>query len=161
MFPSPSLDSVFKIQTQRLQRNSLYRAVSSANLGFSCSVSHLGGPRRKHIFTCRRSKGHGLWFVFGGFRSVLFVSCFKVCYFDRPISVNNRLFLIFLILVTCKNIATPASFLRQKNPLTIAISFAILEQWCLDSFSAKLGQYVTLWIGLNPLHFTPPPPPFH
>ena len=30
------------------------------------------------MFTCTSSKGHGLWFVIGGFRSVLFVSCFKV-----------------------------------------------------------------------------------
>ena len=41
---------------------------------------------------------------------------------DRPVSGNNRLvkfaaqiFLIFLILVTCKNKATSASFLRQKK----------------------------------------------
>ena len=36
--------------------------------------------------------------------------------------------MIFLILVTYKNKTTSASFLRQKNPLTIAISFAVLEQ---------------------------------
>ena len=41
---------------------------------------------------------------------------------DRPVLGNNRLvkfaaqiFLIFLILVTCKNKATSASFLRQKK----------------------------------------------
>ena len=43
-----------------------------------CSVNHLRGPFRKHMFTCTSSKGHGLRFVIGGFRSVLFVSCFKV-----------------------------------------------------------------------------------
>ena len=44
------------------------------NFGFFCSVNNwLSGPLRKH--------GHGLWFVIGGFRSVLFVSCFKVCCF--------------------------------------------------------------------------------
>ena len=54
---------------------------------------------------------------------------------DHPVSGNNRLvkfasqiFLIFLILVTWKNKATSASFLRQKNLLTIAIFFAILKQ---------------------------------
>ena len=55
---------------------------------------------------------------------------------DRPVSGNdNRLvkfasqsFLIFLILVTWENKATSSSFLRRKNPLPIAISFAILEQ---------------------------------
>ena len=43
-----------------------------------CSVNHLSGPFRKYIFTCTSSKGHGLRFVIGGSRSVLFVSCFKV-----------------------------------------------------------------------------------
>ena len=40
---------------------------------------------------------------------------------DRPVRGNNRLFkfasqifMIFLILVTCKNIATSSTFLRQK-----------------------------------------------
>ena len=48
------------------------------NLSFFCSVHHLSGPLREHMFTCTSSKGHGLWFVTGGFRSVLIVSCFKV-----------------------------------------------------------------------------------
>ena len=55
---------------------------------------------------------------------------------DRPVSGNNRLvikfaspiFLIFLILVTCKSKATSVSFSSIKNPLTKAISSAILEQ---------------------------------
>ena len=55
---------------------------------------------------------------------------------DRPVSGNNRLvikfaspiFLIFLILVTCKSKATSVSFSSIKNPLTKAISCAILEQ---------------------------------
>ena len=33
------------------------------------------------MFASSSSKGHGLLFVIGGFRSVLFVSCFKVCCF--------------------------------------------------------------------------------
>ena len=71
------------------------------------------------MFTCTSSKGHGLWFVIGGFRSVLFGSL--LC--DRPVSGNNRpvlkfasqIFLIFLILVTCKNKATSASFPSKKK----------------------------------------------
>ena len=92
---------------------------------FFCSVNHISGLLRKHMFTCTSSKAHGLWFVIGGFRSVLFVSYFKVrCMLcDRPVSDNNRLdlklapqiFLIFLILVTCKNKATSASFPSTKN----------------------------------------------
>ena len=51
---------------------SLYR-----DFGFFCSVNHLSGPVRKHMVMCASSKGYGLWLVIGGFRSVLFVSCFK------------------------------------------------------------------------------------
>ena len=49
--------------------------------GFFCSVNHLSRPLRKQMFTCSSSKGHGLWIVIGGFWSVLFVLCFKVCCF--------------------------------------------------------------------------------
>ena len=42
---------------------------------FLASVKHLSGPRRKQKFTLTGSKCHGLWFVIGGFRSVL---CFVV-----------------------------------------------------------------------------------
>ena len=55
-----------------------YRAVRFAYFGFFCSVNHLSGPLRKHIFTWTSSRGHVLWFVIGEFRSVSFISCFKV-----------------------------------------------------------------------------------
>ena len=60
------------------------------------------------MLTCLSSKGHGLRFVIGGFRSVCFGVCFVfqgslLC--DRPVSGINRLvkfasqiFLIFLFL---------------------------------------------------------------
>ena len=63
-----------------LQWNSLYRAVDFANfegiLGFpvlSIILADLLGN-----MCCMSSKGHGLWFLIGGFRFVLFVLCFKV-----------------------------------------------------------------------------------
>ena len=40
-------------------------------------ASHLSGPLRKQKFTSTGSKGHWLWFVIGGFRSVLWVSVFQ------------------------------------------------------------------------------------
>ena len=68
---------------------------------------------------------------------------------DRPVSGNNRLvkfasqiFMIFLILVTCKNKATSASFLRQK--IHSPSRFPSLFLSSLESFSAKLGKHVTL-----------------
>ena len=43
---------------------------------FRC-VDHLNGPLRKQNFTLTGSKGHGSWFVIGGFGSVLCVSVFQ------------------------------------------------------------------------------------
>ena len=40
-------------------------------------VNHLNGPLRKQNFTLTGSKGHGLWFMISGFRSVLCVSVFQ------------------------------------------------------------------------------------
>ena len=100
-----------------------------------CSVNHLSGPVRKQMFTCTSSKGHGLRFGIGGFRSVLFVSCFKVRCFVivlfRAIIDQLRLLRRFFCSFSFLSLAIikqrhPPSF--EKNPRTIAISFAILEQ---------------------------------
>ena len=44
---------------------------------FFAVVNHFRGPRRKQMFSSTASKGHGLWFLIGGFRSVLCVSVFQ------------------------------------------------------------------------------------
>ena len=127
-----------------LQRNSLYpsyRAVRFANFGLFCCVNHLSGPLRKHMFTCTSSKGYGFWFVIGGFLSVLFVSCFKArCFviYNRLDKFASQIFRIFLILVTCKNKATSASFLRQKIHSPSRFPSLLLSS--LESFSAELGD---------------------
>ena len=41
-------------------------------------ANHLSGPLRKRTFSSTGSKGHCLWFVIGGFRSILWVSVFQV-----------------------------------------------------------------------------------
>ena len=46
-------------------------------IAFFGAVSHLNGPPRKQNFTLTGSKGHGLWFVIGGFQSILCVSVFQ------------------------------------------------------------------------------------
>ena len=135
-----------------LLRNSLYRAVRKLrrNFGFFCSVNHLSGPLRKHMFTCTNSKDHGLWLVIGGFQSVLFVSCFKLRRFVIALFqaiIDELSFLIFFILVTCKNKATSASFLRQK--IHSPSRFPSLFLSSLESFSVKLGEHVTLWFALT------------
>ena len=73
---------------------------------------------------------------------------------DSPVSGNNRLvkfasqiFLIFLILATCKNKATSVSLPRQK--IHSPSWFPSLFLTSLESFSAKLGQHVTLWFALT------------
>ena len=55
--------------------------------------------------------------------------------------------MIFLILVTCKNKSTSASFLRQK--IHSPQRFPSLFLSSLESFSAKLGKHVTLWFALT------------
>ena len=45
-------------------------------IAFFTAVNHLNGPLRKQNFTLTGSKGQGLWFVIGGFRSFLCVSMF-------------------------------------------------------------------------------------
>ena len=59
------------------------------------------------------------WWISIGFVGFVFQGSL-LC--DRPVSGNNRLvkfasqiFMMFLILVTCKNKATSAYFLRQKT----------------------------------------------
>ena len=114
------------------------------------------GPLREKMFTFTSSKGHSLWFVIGGFRSVLIVSCFKVRCFVIVlfpalidyIRLLRRFFCSFLFLSLARiKQRLPPSF--DKNPLTIAISFAIFLN-SLESFSAKLGEHVTLWFALTP-----------
>ena len=106
------------------------------------------------MFPCTSSKVHGFlnrdWWISIRFVCFLFQDSLL---WDRPVSDNNRrvkfssqIFLIFLILVTCKNKATSACFLRQKNPLTIAISFAILEQSRVILSQAGRARYIVICI---------------
>ena len=94
------------------------------NFGFFCSINHLSGPNRKHMFTCD-------WWI-----SIHFV-CFCVSGFaacDRPVSGLDRLvfFEAFYdlsyscLLQKWRNVCLLPS---PKIPLIIAISFAILEQF--------------------------------
>ena len=50
---------------------------SQLTIAFFAAVNHLNRPLRKQNFTLTGSKGHGLGFVIGGFRSVLCVSVFQ------------------------------------------------------------------------------------
>ena len=86
--------------------------------GFFCSVNHLS---KTHIYLHEFKRS---WFVIRDWWISICFVCFPFQGFllcDRPVSGNNRLvkfalqiLKIFLILVTCRNKATSASFLRQK-----------------------------------------------
>ena len=50
---------------------------SQLMIALFAAVNHVNGPLRKQNFTLTGLKGHGFWFVIGGFRSVLCVSVFQ------------------------------------------------------------------------------------
>ena len=77
------------------------------------------------MFTCTSSKGHGLWFVIGGFQSLFFVSrfmilCFVLILFRAIIdelSLRPRFFWSFLFLSLGRRKETmPASFHKKSTP---------------------------------------------
>ena len=55
----------------------ILKVKSELTIAFFTAVNHLNKPLRKQNFTLTGSKGHGLRFVIGGFRSVLCVSVFQ------------------------------------------------------------------------------------
>ena len=86
-------------------------------LGFSVS-----GPLRKHMFTCKSFKGHGLWFVIGRFWSVLFLWCFKVHCF---------------VIILFREIIDLLSLLRRFFSSFLSLSLARIKQRLLPSFDKK------------------------
>ena len=127
-----------------------------AYFGFFCSINHLSRPLRKHMFTCMSSKSHGLWLVIGEFWSILFVSHFKVHCFVIVLfrAIIDQFSLLcrflwsfsFLSLERIKQ-RPPPSFDKQS---TSPSRFPSLFLSSTESFSAKLGQRVTLWFALTP-----------
>ena len=80
-------------------------------LGFMCFCFSLSlpsiiwnWPLRKQNFTSTGSKGHGLWFVFGGFRSVLCGSAFQ-----------GSLFVIKTMIDGSENAMVKAAFKFQSS----------------------------------------------
>ena len=128
-----------------------------AYFGFFCSINHLSRPLRKHMFTCTSSKSHGLWLVIGEFWSVLFVSHFKVHCFVIVLfrAIIDQFSLLcrflwsfsFLLLARIKQHLPPSLTI---NPLTIAISFAILEQSRVILSQAGQAHYIVICIILTP-----------
>ena len=112
------------------------------NFGFFCSVNHLSRPCRKHMFTCD-------WCI--SIHFVCFcVSTFAAC--DHTVSrkidyVSSKLFMIFVILVSCKNKATSASCPRQKFYSSLWFPSLFLSH--LGSFSGQAGRVHCIMICIN------------
>ena len=112
------------------------------NFGSFCSVNHLSGPLRKQMFTC-------YWCISIHFVCFCFLR-FAAC--DRPVSGNDdqfssKLFMIFFILVFCKNKAMSASCPQQKFHSSWrfhSLFLSILGSFSILFLRAKLGQYVAL-----------------
>ena len=62
---------------------------SQLTIAFFAAVNHLNGSLRKQNFTLTGSKGHGLWFVIGGFGSVLCVSVFQGSFLVIVIMIDS------------------------------------------------------------------------
>ena len=142
------LVSFLNLLLQRNFFNSLYRAVRFANFGFFCSVNHLSGPPRKHVYLNELKRS---WFVIRDWWVSIRFVCFRfqgllLC--DRSVSCNNnrlvkfasQILLIILILVICENKATSASFLRQKihPPLRFPSLFLSSLVICINPAFTKM-----------------------
>ena len=68
--------------------NSEFQKLTDVCSAIFAAANHLSGPLRKQNFTYTGSKSQGLWFVIGGFRSVLCVSRFVAC--DRNYDWRQR-----------------------------------------------------------------------
>ena len=96
----------------------------------------------------------GLWFVIGGFWSILFVSV--IVLFQAIIdSFGSKTFFIFLMNVypTCMNKAMSGSFPRQKfhSPLRFPLLLlSSLESFAVLFFLVKQGKFTVLWFALTP-----------
>ena len=102
-------------------------------------VNHLSGPLRKRKFSSTGSKGHCLWFVIVGFRSVLWVSVFQgsllvILLWPKPdVNIPNMPLTLYktfawqtfasLRLFTClvyvSTYCVPIAHLRQNKPFPL------------------------------------------
>ena len=72
-----SICRYFTVFTTLFTNMRILKFKSQLTIEFFPAVNHLDGPLRKRDFTLTGSKGHALWFVIGGFRSVMCVSVFQ------------------------------------------------------------------------------------
>ena len=88
---------------------------------FFAVVNHFRGPRRKQMFTSTASKGHGLWFLIGGFQYRIcvfcvsrFVACDRNYEWRQPKTQLWRRLLNFRVRVFLKSAIKVSSFILQS-----------------------------------------------
>ena len=98
---------------------------SQLTIAFFAAVNHLNRPVRTKNFTLTGSKGQGLWFVNGGFWSVVCVSVFQGCLLVIVIMIDGserRRLLNFRVRTFVKSAVN-----YLKNSQKLEISFPDLE----------------------------------
>ena len=99
---------------------------SQLTIALFVAVNHLNGPLRKQNFTLTGWKGHGFWFVIGGFRSVLCVSVFQglllvIVYYD-PRQWKTQLWrrlLNFRVRMFVKSAVTSVTNVCEAVPISL------------------------------------------
>ena len=135
---------------------------SQLTFAFFATVIHLRGPLRKQNFSLTDSKGHGLWFVIGGFWSVLCVSvflCFCVsrfvdcdCNYDwwQPKTQLWRQVLNFRVRMFVKRAVTARMLDILQFPTTNSVTSVNLKKAGVASRNiVKTKQYTLLWSALQ------------
>ena len=109
------------------------------NFGFFCSVKHLSGPLRKHLFTCD-------WCFsihFFCFCVLRFVAC------DRPVSGNNRLVFFEDFSDHSSSCLLPLTKIHSSWRFP-SLFLSSLESFSVLFLQAKLGECFVLWFALTP-----------
>ena len=101
---------------------------SQLTIAFFAAVNHLNGPLRKQNFTLTGSKGQGLWFVIGGFRSILCVFVFQ-----------GSLLVIVIMIDGSETRNWPLLIFRVRMFVKSAVNLCVIcfRVKCIDRFREK------------------------
>ena len=112
---------------------------SQLTFALFAAVNHLSGPLREQTFTSTGSKGHGLLFVTGGFRSVMFVSV-----------LQGSLLVILIVIDGSEKRKCEGGFLNFKVP-------RVFEKRSkkLSLISLCLCYFYVLWSSLFKVYTSP------
>ena len=120
-------------------------------IAFFAAINHLNGPLRKQNFTLTGLKGHGLWFVFGGFRSVLCfcVSRFVAC--DRNYDWRQRKTQVWRKLL---NFRVRMFVKRARRQLQLLSKLMVMKTLFLSVSVVAVPTLTRGWYTLLPLYLS-------